>query len=814
MADQNPINNDQNMQSGQINQLTGQRPKKFSECPNETSINNDAINHSSMADQPIRHIPRRNNAQPYEPNSSPIEIVQTPQIQRNLSEQANEHSNETICQNRPEQIQQSIRPPGRTQSRRFPPQRTRSEFPKGESISETAIKVLNQKPTDDKPKNYFLKENICKLSSPQFIRQNTHIQYEEDFPNDLFNNSFDEYYKKLKDKSSSSKPVKPENNEDVEKAQQSECKEAKESPSQSNNKENEEDNTSLPSFLKDKLKDYLSENKDFSELPIEWMTISNANVSINNIFVKCKLQLTAKSSLSASYSLFTPQDLTKTESAIEVFANSKATFEKCYFNNAGRVAVIARNYSTVVFKDCIFDNNKISCFVMDDSYAKFENCIFTKDQNISLFVTKDSKSELYDCVFYNTAGKAIFAKDASQVYVTSTIFNQCQKGASTIAEGSSLFLDNNISIINPHNTAIRAINNSHVKAQGLNIQDTEGNAINIENSDGFFFDCNISGTVHPTIAVIGRKANPIFHNCKLIQNKNTFCVICKNCCRPLFDECEFFDCETNCFSISDFSRPHIQKCKFKNIKNDNNPNIFYLNVFSGSNVTYDNLISLDEGVELKDKIHVAPRSKCCEKEIKNVEEDFQKELMNNEKTDVDQDDSDRPRIRSWRSPTYEPPPDIKAMIEPTLIQSKALTPLVPVVVSIILKEIDDFKKEKESPYIPQFVCSLCHKIINEEEEEPHILCPCGHAIHEGCKSNLVKCPICDSPIKEVKKVFKESECTICYDISSNTISMPCAHLCMCYGCASKCAEKNYNCPMCNEALTGYKFLFSDVEAEE
>lgn len=64
----------------------------------------------------------------------------------------------------------------------------------------------------------------------------------------------------------------------------------------------------------------------YKYIPIEWFTISNTKVRLDLIMTGSKL--TAKSNLFYTYSFYIPQDLTKTESSVEIFANSRGTFNK------------------------------------------------------------------------------------------------------------------------------------------------------------------------------------------------------------------------------------------------------------------------------------------------------------------------------------------------------------------------------------------------------------------------------------------------------------------------------------------------------
>ena len=537
---------------------------------------------------------------------------------------------------------------------------------------------------------------------------------------------------------------------------------------------------------------YISDNNFI----IEWLTISGTTVFLDYVNLLCKIQLTAKSVLSSSYSSFQAQDLEKTESAIEIFANSKAIFNHCHFTKAQRVSVIVRNFSSVRFENCTFDDNKISCFIMDDSFAEFYQCKFRNDRNISVFATKNSKCQMFDCEFNSIQGKALFAKDSSKIYLKDTKFINCEKGAATIAENSSIFFDDGVIIENPNNTSIRAINNSHVKAKNVKISGTNGNAINIENSDGYFYNCEIINTEHPTIAVIGRNANPVFYNCSMLSNKNTFCVICKSCCTPMFINCTFDKCETNCFSISDSARVHIENCRFYNIKK------CIINAFGGSYVTYSNIYPGNQ----KLIIHHSNTATCEQKSIQKVQDENNNK--NNENDDDDDNDlccHEHVHIRSWRSPTYEIPPDITKMKDPEeFVNNEMILPLKIQNMSKIIKNAENKSCD--------FVCSACHKHMTKDDK-PNVICPCGHLICDDCK-DISKCPLCDSPVKEIHKIYIEDVCSICLEKKPNTISLPCGHFCMCYECASKSYEMNYNCPMCNEHLSSFKYVFDDVDGAD
>lgn len=592
----------------------------------------------------------------------------------------------------------------------------------------------------------YLCQNIEIFLKPVFFKKYAHVSFSKEFPNEAFEEYFQRY-------------------------------------------DREFDTANQKQIIDEVCTEIVKKYPKFILFIIEMLTIINTNVDIDHIFVKSKIQLTNKSLLTALYSVFVPQDLSKAECAIEIFANSKAVIKNCHFYDAQRVAVIVRNYSSIIFENCTFDNNKISCFIMDDSYAKFVDCKFKNDKNISIFVTKESRCELYNCLFKKIDGKAIYVKDSSRVYMTKTRFIDCKKGAVTIAESSILHMDVQILIQSPQNTAIRALNFSHIKAIDVVILDASGNAINIENSNGYFVNCTIVRTIQPTIAVIGDKSNPIFHNCNLIDNGSTFCVICKNFSRPLFDKCKFSKCSTNCFSVSDFSRPHIQNCIFDEIDK------FYINAFSCSRVTYDNLQSI-QSINFLEKIHESISANCINESINEAED--QDDLLNNFYYNFN-----HILIKSWRSPKYTLPPEIQEMQDPDIIVNE-LTPLKIINLSKSIKRINAQKVI--------FKCSECSKELNENDDHVSIyfINPCGHILCSDCIT-IIECPICNCLIKEIKKIYIEDECSICLDRSPNMLSLPCGHFCICYKCAVNSSEiMNYNCPLCNELLNSYKYVCHDI----
>lgn len=97
-----------------------------------------------------------------------------------------------------------------------------------------------------------------------------------------------------------------------------------------------------------------------------------------------------------------------------------------------------------------------------------------------------------------------------------------------------------------------------------------------------------------------------------------------------------------------------------------------------------------------------------------------------------------------------------------------------------------------------------------EIDDANMINPCGHIICKNCME-IKRCPLCNSPVIGIKKLFLENVCAICLDKKPNSITLPCGHICLCYECAMMNLSKGFNCPLCNESVTYYKFNFDDTK---
>lgn len=516
------------------------------------------------------------------------------------------------------------------------------------------------------------------------------------------------------------------------------------------------------------IREYFMNKKSNTE-QIEWLTIANTKVNMINFNVISKIHVTGKSQFHSYYSSFTSFEPKKANSSIEIFANSMSEFNHCYFHDSISSAVVVRDFSQAKFTNCVFEKNKISVFITNNSYVEFENCIFMNDINTSIFCTKKSDIKIKNCQFKNV-NKSIFCKDEINMRIEDCNFIENKRGIATISIKSKLMMKN-ITINDTLSTAIRATGNSIVQCQNVLIKNTKGNAINLENSNGYFFECKmIENTEFPTIAIKGIKSNPIFSNCEVIDNGESFAVVIKNCSRPLFDKCLFTNCESNCFSISDFSMPLIRDCEFKNIQK------YWLNIYGNSIVALSGDYS---------KISTSKNSMIInENEIFEKEKEFIEQNNENER---------KRNCLRWKPSGYKNVPNVENLSEPEEIKN--------------LKPLSFISIEKVMQKQNEINCSLkCYNHQHHhEDEELFVSAQCGHCFCEQCL-NHKKCPVCDTPVLKMNKVFVEDQCVICLDRASTTIITSCGHMCMCYECAMKCYEDNFKCPLCNQPITGYRYM--------
>ena len=107
-------------------------------------------------------------------------------------------------------------------------------------------------------------------------------------------------------------------------------------------------------------------------------------------------------------------------------------------------------------------------------------------------------------------------------------------------------------------------------------------------------------------------------------------------------------------------------------------------------------------------------------------------------------------------------------------------------------------------------CNEHEHVENCEGEEQFYVLNCGHCICENCKiKEIDRCSACDLPFMCTKKILVENECAICKNQKATTVNMACGHMCLCYESALKCTENDFKCPIFNNYLDDFRYMFDN-----
>jgi hypothetical protein len=60
----------------------------------------------------------------------------------------------------------------------------------------------------------------------------------------------------------------------------------------------------------------------------------------------------------------------------------------------------------------------------------------------------------------------------------------------------------------------------------------------------------------------------------------------------------------------------------------------------------------------------------------------------------------------------------------------------------------------------------------------------------------------------LEKLTPEQQCKVCYDRAKIAVAKPCQHLALCKTCAKHVMEQNRKCPICNELVDVFEYIFS------
>jgi hypothetical protein len=106
------------------------------------------------------------------------------------------------------------------------------------------------------------------------------------------------------------------------------------------------------------------------------------------------------------------------------------------------------------------------------------------------------------------------------------------------------------------------------------------------------------------------------------------------------------------------------------------------------------------------------------------------------------------------------------------------------------------------PILPiSLQCSCGNDVSN-------IRCYQGHLFCDRCISLYKKCPICSISFMPPLRIYHNPTCVICYTKNTNTICLPCGHICMCYDCALEVYSSYMKCPLCSQDIKSFKHIFN------
>lgn len=556
-------------------------------------------------------------------------------------------------------------------------------------------------------------------------------------------------------------------------------------------------------FLDDKLTPY--DFDYYNKLPKrDFPSLNGSQVDgrLKRCAIKCQSSFGCESELVFQYSVFEPiSKSNKNSISFEFFGHSKARFWNVAFINSAKAAVFVRNNSQAVFDHCLFFKNAMSCFVFSNSQVTFSNCVFQDEMSTAVFVSQFSHAIFENCYFSNIQNKVIYMKMNSIVKITKAVFSYCPRGIIFVMEQSRLYVDS-AKFQKSGNSAIR-IKQSNIECQNSIIEDIEGNGINFEHSSGYLYNVTIRNTLHPSILARGHKCNPYIYQCTLSNPRDHYMISCRSLSRPIFDQCIFSDVNNYCFMISDYSCPQISNCIFGkciakeifNIINRSYPSIFN-NIYGYSN---DKIIIR---LSKSSKWNPAPHLTSCDEQSGEPKGPIIRQLTTYKKFDPPTH-LDCP-IELLSNNNRDPESPLKLKTLPTI------DPANPEAVFGNEQNVHDESNHHS--------CNICGTPLDNENLQA--FGPCGHIVCEKCgpqfepdNDKYKYCPVCNSPIADVKKVFYHKECVVCLEKKPDTLCLPCGHMCMCFSCVSKCLERSSNCPMCNTDILAYKIIIDDLEFE-
>lgn len=545
-----------------------------------------------------------------------------------------------------------------------------------------------------------------------------------------------------------------------------------------------------PIFFRSNMK--ISGNEqNHPKLYLKWLTISQADVTFENLDIEGKIQVTAKSKITFKNCTIngTPVDnsMKENECGVEIFANSSGVFENSILQGGSKTCVAVRDRSEATFSDCTINNaNNVGILVTDKSKNIVTRCKFLNCPKFAVYLYKNSTADIDECEFQDPAefkGKAIFALTGCKATVNKSKFIGCKNGAIACADSSNMKITE-CDFNDLGNTAVHGMKNSQICASDCKFKNIEGNGLNYEDSGGTAFNCNFDTNKYPAIAIFGKNGNPKISNCDITGDTSSFDIVIRDGAKPILEDTTFkkFTSKHPLISCSDFAEPTITNLKFEG--SNELPRI----------MVYNGAVIEDKSMSTRKTIFL------------NYNEDTQYHSMFDNENFMKQFDPSKCIVVEKKmdgkfriSGNF----DVNACKGFTI--SPSMLPLKSENANTNATKINE-----------RFVYSNCAHTAN--------ICPnCGNMcevdivgdlfrrVCDICHSEFLSatyfCPLCEIPNQKLSKVFEGDTCSICLENPATCIALPCGHKCVCDACSCDCIQHKKECAVCRSKILCFKHDF-------
>lgn len=545
-----------------------------------------------------------------------------------------------------------------------------------------------------------------------------------------------------------------------------------------------------PIFFRSNMK--ISGNEqNHPKLYLKWLTISQADVTFENLDIEGKIHVKAGSKITFKNCTIngTPVDnsMPNNECGVKIFANSSGVFENSILQGGSKTCVAVMGKSEATFSDCTISNaNNVGILVTDESKNIVTRCKFLNCPQFAVYLYKNSTANINECEFQDPAefkGKAIFALANCEATVNKSKFIGCKSGAITCADSSNIKVTEcNFNDIG--SSAVHGMKNSQICVSDCNFKNIEGNGVNYENSGGMALNCNFDTIKFPAIAIFEKNGNPKISNCVITGDTSLFPIVIRNGAKPILEDITFkkFTSKHPLISCSDFAEPTITNLKFEG--SNELPRIMVYN-----------------GAVIKDK-SMSNRKTIF---LNYNEESQYHSIFDNENLMKQFDPSKCIVVEKKTDGKLESPGDVGVNTYEEVTILSSMLPLKSKNANTNATKINE-----------RFVYSNCAHTAN--------ICPdCGNMcrvsvvgdlfrrVCDTCNSAFLSatyfCPLCETPNQKLSKVFEGDKCLICLENPATCIALPCGHKSVCDECSHDCIQNKKECPECRSRILNFKHDF-------